>query len=81
MNLAQMVATVKTLTQAFTDGKRMREFVDAMAKASQGMIEATELGSRGKTSANKGEKEKDAMLSLWNVRWDAAQVEGLDVRD
>ena len=83
MNLAQLVATNETITNAFVDAKRMREFVDAIALSAQGMIEASELGRRGKGSRNpsKGEKDRDAQLGLWNISWETADSQDLEAVD
>ena len=74
MELAQLVATNETLTNAFVEGKRMREFMDAMAWSAQGMVEASQLGrNKAQRSANKGEREREAHLGLWDVKWDGKE--------
>lgn len=72
MELAQLVATNETLTTAFVEAKRMRELMDAMAWSAQGMVEANELGKKNKGSrtSNKGERDREDQLGLWNVKWD-----------
>jgi nuclear pore complex protein Nup107 len=67
MSLAEVVATTETLTRTFVEGKRMREFVDAMAWTAQGMVGAREVGRRGKNG--KGDKDKEGELGLWSVNW------------
>lgn len=81
MSLAQVVATTESLTKAFVEGKRMREFVDAMAKSAQGMIGANEVGK--KVKVGKGEKEREGGLGLWTVRWpsDTGSVGDLEALD
>lgn len=60
MNLAQVVATNDTLTNAFVASSRMRELVRAFALSSQALLHANEVGSK------KG--KKDEAIEIWQVR-------------
>lgn len=65
MNLAQVVATNPTLTNAFVEGKRMQELVTAFALSSQALLHANEQGGK------KG--KRDHGIDIWNVRYDDAK--------
>lgn len=60
MNLAQVVATNDTLTDAFAASSRMRELVSAFALSSQALLHANEQGGR------KG--KRDEGIDIWHVR-------------
>lgn len=63
MDLANTVATTPTLTNAFVNSGRMREFVNAIAMDSQSLLQANELG-RSKSS-----DKKPKGFDIWNVQW------------
>ena len=60
MNLAQIVATNSTLTDAFVEGGRMRELVTAFALSSQALLLANEAGGK------KG--KRDHGIDIWQVK-------------
>lgn len=64
MNLAQVVATNATLTNAFVQAGRMQELVTAFALSSQALLHANEAGGK------KGKKDRG--IDIWQVRYDDA---------
>lgn len=67
MDLAQKVASIRNLTDAFVKGGRMKELVTAFAIDSQELLQANEQG-QGKSRGGKvGKKEKG--IDMWNVTW------------
>lgn len=64
MNLAQVVATNSTITDAFTQSGRMRELVTAFALSSQALLDANEAGGK------KG--KRDTGIDIWQVKYDDA---------
>ncbi len=64
MNLAQIVATNSTLTNAFVESGRMQELVTAFALSSQALLHANELAGK--------KMKKDQGADIWQVRYDDA---------
>ena len=62
MELAQLIATTPTLTDAFVVSGRMQELVTAFALSSQALLRANEAG--GKKSKN------DKGVDIWQVKYD-----------
>jgi nuclear pore complex protein Nup107 len=60
MELAQLVATNDTLTEAFVASSRMQELVKAFALSSQALLHANEQGSK------KG--RRDEGIEIWQVK-------------
>lgn len=60
MNLAQNVATIDNITQAFVESSRMKELVAAFALSSQALLHANEQGGR------KG--KRDETIEIWQVK-------------
>lgn len=63
MELANIVATTPSLTEAFVIAGRMRELVTALALDSQSLFAANEAGAK-----KPGEKKVKA-LDMWTVHW------------
>ena len=70
MNLAQIVATNSTLTDAFVESGRMRELVAVFALSSQALLHANEAGGK------KG--KRDTGIDIWQVKYDDAREAVLD---
>ena len=60
MNLAQVVATNDSLTEAFVQSSRMQELVKAFALSSQALLHANEQGSK------KGKRVEG--IEIWQVK-------------
>jgi len=65
MNLAQLVAQNKTLTDAFVQSGRMPELVKAFALDGQALLHANE---QGRTKSKKG-KIENGNNEIWTVHW------------
>jgi nuclear pore complex protein Nup107 len=75
MNLAQIVASNPTLTNAFVESKRMQELVTAFALDSKALLHANELDNGKKA-------KKDNGIDIWQIKGlklnDPAELEALD---
>lgn len=61
MNLAQLVASNPTLTNAFVESKRMQELVTAFALDSKALLHANEVDGGKKA-------KKDSGIDIWQIK-------------